>query len=351
MQGNYDVVIVGAGPSGAMTARVLVEQGLRVLIIEKKRLPRYKICSGIIFRKSQDITDKYFGEIPEHAYAKPELLEGVRMWDSDGGYRDMPFSKDGRGAPNVWRSEFDNWLVRGSGAEVRDLLVLVDFENRGDSLALRCRDIRENKEISVTCNYLVSAEGGKSLIRAKLDPEFENGLRWFVAYQNYYKGESGLDPAFYHGFLDPQYGDVYAWFSVKDGLQIFGTTVKKGGMIAPYLLKYTDFLKNQFGLNLNEMVRKTGCVGNNMCPEGKFYPGKGNVLLVGEAGGFLNAFGEGISCALVSGLCAGEAIIKGRESGQSVLPIYTELTKHERRVTRVSWRMGAKMAGRDLMPI
>ncbi len=351
MQENYDVVIVGAGPSGAMTARVLVERGLKVLIIEKKRLPRYKICSGIIFRKSQDITDKYFGEIPKSAYVKPELLQGVRMWDCDGGYRDMPFIKDGRGAPNVWRSEFDNWLVCGSGAEVKDLLKLVDFDVESDSIVLRCRDLRENVEVRVTGKYLVSAEGGKSLIRAELDPEFENGLRWFVAYQNYYEGDSELDSNFYHGFLDPQYGDVYAWFSVKDGLQIFGTAVKRGGIIAPYLLKFTEFLQNRFGLKLKKMVRKSGCVGNNMCPEGKFYLGKGNVLLVGEAAGFLNAFGEGISCALTSGICAGEAISKGFDSGESAVSLYTELTKHERRLTKVSWRMGAKMAGRDLMPI
>lgn len=351
MQENYDVIIVGAGPSGAMVARVLVDKGLRVLIIEKKRLPRYKICSGIIFRKSKDITDRYFGEIPKSAYGKPELLQGVRMWYCNGGYRDMPFSKDGGGAPNVWRSEFDHWLVRGSGAVVRDLFVLLGFDAERDSVTLTCRDMREEREVRVTGKYLVSAEGGKSLIRAQLDPEFESGLRWFVAYQNYYEGESDLDPNLYHGFLDPQYGDVYAWFSVKDGLQVFGTAVKRGGMIAPYLMNYTEFLKRQFGLKLKEMVRKSGCVGNNMCPEGKFYLGKGNVLLVGEAGGFLNAFGEGISCALTSGLCAGEAIIKGFGSGESALSLYTELTKHERRVTEISWRMGAKMAGRDLMPL
>ncbi|GJQ60638.1 MAG: hypothetical protein SCALA701_34390 [Candidatus Scalindua sp.] len=273
------------------------------------------------------------------------------MWDCKGGYRDMPFSKGGIGAPNVWRSEFDHWLVRGSGAGVRDLLTLVDFDVKGDTVSLTCRDMRKKVEVCFSAKYLVSAEGGKSMIRAKLDPEFESGLRWFVAYQNYYEGDSDLDPNFYHGFLDPQFGDVYAWFSVKDGLQIFGTALKRGGMIAPYLLKYTEFLQDKFGLKLKQMVRKSGCVGNNMCPEGKFYLGKGNVLLVGEAGGFLNAFGEGISCALTSGLCAGEAIIKAFDSGGNALSLYTNLTKHERRVTEVSWRLGAKMAGRDLMPL
>jgi len=77
----YDVVISGAGPSGAAAARGLSNAGLKVLVIEKNRPPpRYKMCSGIIFKKSQDLTEKYFGKIPDAAYVKPRLLSGVRLW-------------------------------------------------------------------------------------------------------------------------------------------------------------------------------------------------------------------------------------------------------------------------------
>ena len=72
---NYDVVIVGAGPSGAATARGLVNEGLEVLVLEKRKLPRYKMCSGIIFKKSQDITERFWGKILESAYVTPKLLK------------------------------------------------------------------------------------------------------------------------------------------------------------------------------------------------------------------------------------------------------------------------------------
>ena len=61
----YDAVVVGSGPSGAAAAKRLTGDGLRVLVLEKKKLPRYKICSGIIFKKSQEITERYFGRIPD----------------------------------------------------------------------------------------------------------------------------------------------------------------------------------------------------------------------------------------------------------------------------------------------
>jgi flavin-dependent dehydrogenase len=351
MQKEYDVVIAGSGPSGAAAAKGLVKEGLSVLVLEKKKLPRYKICSGIIFRKSQDITEKYFGEIPKSAYVTPELLKGVRFWSDDENYTDWPFSKDGRGAPNVWRSEYDYWLVKNSGAEIKDCSALIDFNDTGDYVLLKASDASNDNVIDIKCKYLISAEGSKSVIRAGLDPEFENSLKWFVAYQNYYEGSSDLDPYFFHGFMEPQFGEVYAWFSVKNGMQVFGTAVKKGKKIRPFLSRYTEFLENKFNLKCGRLVRKSGCLGNNMCPEGRFYLGKENVLLAGEAAGFLNAFGEGISCALSTGLFVAEAISKGIKSNNNALELYTELTKRERRETTASWRLGARLAGRDLMPI
>ncbi len=350
MQDEYDVVIAGSGPSGSAAAKGLVNEGLSVLILEKKKLPRYKICSGIIFEKSQEITEEYFGKIPKSAYVTPELLKGVRFWSDDENYKDYPFGKSNSGAPNVWRSEYDYWLAKNSGAEIKDCCTLTDFNDTGNSVLLKAQDVLNDNIIDIKCKYLISAEGGKSVIRAGLDPEFENGLKWFFAYQNYYEGSSSLDPNFYHGFLELQYGEVYAWFSVKNNLQIFGTAAAKGKKISPFLLKYRKLLENKFDLKLGKLVRKSGCFGNNMCQKGKFYLGKKNVLLVGEAAGFLNAFGEGISCALSSGLFAAEAIGKGFKSNSNPLEVYAELTKRERKITTASWRLGARLAGRDLMP-
>ncbi len=350
MRTEYDVVIAGSGPSGAAAAKGLINEGLNVLILEKKKLPRYKICSGIIFKKAQDITEKYFGKIPKSAYVTPELLKGVRFWTDDENYRDYPFSKGDSSAPNVWRSEYDFWLARNSGAELNDCCALIDFSDAGDCVLLKVHDVLNDNIIDIKCRYLVSAEGSKSIIRAALDPEFENGLNWFFAYQNYYEGSSSLDPDFYHGFLDPQYGEVYAWFSIKNNLQVFGTAAAICNKIRPFLLRYQRLLENKFDLKLGKLVRKSGCFGNDMCRDGKFYLGKQNVLLVGEAAGFLNAFGEGISCAMSSGLLAAEAISKGVKSNSNALELYTELSKRERKNTTASWRLGARLAGRELMP-
>nr|MDJ0991059.1 FAD-dependent oxidoreductase [Desulfobacterales bacterium] len=43
---KHDAVIVGAGPAGALLAYELAAAGRDVLLVEKKRLPRYKACGG-----------------------------------------------------------------------------------------------------------------------------------------------------------------------------------------------------------------------------------------------------------------------------------------------------------------
>ncbi len=42
--GGFDVVVVGAGPAGATTARGLARRGLRVLLVDRARFPRSKVC-------------------------------------------------------------------------------------------------------------------------------------------------------------------------------------------------------------------------------------------------------------------------------------------------------------------
>ena len=45
---TVDVVIVGASLSAAAAAKRLVDAGLETIVLERKELPRHKICSGIL---------------------------------------------------------------------------------------------------------------------------------------------------------------------------------------------------------------------------------------------------------------------------------------------------------------
>lgn len=49
----YDVAIVGAGPAGSTCAWYLAQQGHRVVILERKRFPRDKICGDAVCSQAQ----------------------------------------------------------------------------------------------------------------------------------------------------------------------------------------------------------------------------------------------------------------------------------------------------------
>ena len=51
----YDVAIVGTGPAGCLLAYKLAGNGWSVLLLEKKKLPRYKTCGGGLTRRALNL--------------------------------------------------------------------------------------------------------------------------------------------------------------------------------------------------------------------------------------------------------------------------------------------------------
>lgn len=59
----FDVVVVGAGPGGSMAAKKCADHGLKVLVLERWKLPRDKHCSGLIMKPwCENIIREEFGE-------------------------------------------------------------------------------------------------------------------------------------------------------------------------------------------------------------------------------------------------------------------------------------------------
>lgn len=52
MSHMYDCMIVGAGPGGSSLAAALAKAGLDVLLLDKSKFPRYKVCGGGITKRA-----------------------------------------------------------------------------------------------------------------------------------------------------------------------------------------------------------------------------------------------------------------------------------------------------------
>src|SRR5512138_1987806 len=49
---SYDAIIIGGGPAGTSAAITLAGRGIRVLLLEEKRMPRAKLCGEFITPES-----------------------------------------------------------------------------------------------------------------------------------------------------------------------------------------------------------------------------------------------------------------------------------------------------------
>ena len=343
---SYDVLIVGSGPAGASAARELVSNGYSVLVVESKKLPRYKICSGLIIGRSLDLVEKYFGSMPADVFSARSRVRGARICLSGDKLEDLPLEKGE--ACNVWRSSFDHWLIQRSGAEVWDQYQFVDLKQSNDKVRASIRK-QGRERIQVEASYLIGADGGASRVRSAVDPAIGEEVRWSAFVQLYCDGTVDLEREYFHTFFDPSLRGFYNWLNFKDENLVYGTGALRGEDLRPYLENFTEYLKNRFGLKISKVKRRTGCVGTEMGMTNGFSTGRGRVLLAGEAAGFMNAFGEGISSALATGQIAAQAIHKSETSSQPVLPVYNELVKTEQELTTASWKIFEALVGRSFL--
>ncbi len=69
---TYDVAIVGAGPAGSIAARSLAGSGRSVLLIDRARFPRPKVCGCCLNPRALDaLTRAGLGELPTRLGAVP----------------------------------------------------------------------------------------------------------------------------------------------------------------------------------------------------------------------------------------------------------------------------------------
>ncbi|GAB6946660.1 geranylgeranyl reductase family protein [Vulcanisaeta sp. JCM 16161] len=158
MTNTYDVIVVGAGPSGSIAAYVAARLGLRVLVLDRFRFPRIKPCGGGLTQKSI------------------ALLRGLGI-DLDGIIRDtcrrvVVINNAGSFLLTdnepiisvVSRDEFDNYLLSNAlemGAEYAvDRVIRVDVHEDYVNVV--------GTDNTYTGKYVIAADGANSVIAKQL---------------------------------------------------------------------------------------------------------------------------------------------------------------------------------------
>ena len=173
MENTYDLAIIGAGPAGSTTARLAAEQGLRVLLIDKRQELGAPIqCSGAISRHA--LLEN--GVQPDDEFIH-EAIYGFKIYDQAGtattvDYRALKGEEYGTGPGKVPlgyvvdRRRFDRHLMtlaERAGVEVRLKTEGLGYHPNGGEFAhLRLREY--NREHTVRARVIVGADGLQSQV-------------------------------------------------------------------------------------------------------------------------------------------------------------------------------------------
>jgi flavin-dependent dehydrogenase len=69
---EWDVLVAGAGPAGALAARQLAREGAAVLLLDKAAFPRWKVCGCCLNGLALDALEAAgLGDLPERLHAQP----------------------------------------------------------------------------------------------------------------------------------------------------------------------------------------------------------------------------------------------------------------------------------------
>ena len=331
---KVDVIIVGASLAAAAAAKRLTDAGLETVVLERKTLPRHKICSGILSPRGHRFLLENFGPLPPEVLHAPTSCRGVTFHFPSMVSLSMDFF--GGTTPHLHRKYSDHWAIQQSRAEVHDETSFAGLEDHGDHVLVHAR--KHGEPLEYRARWVIGADGPSSLVTRAVYPDYPKQIPWFFVGQKFHDIiECPLDEQYFHFWFHPGLGH-YTWSHARDGRQIVGVGFKRGDNFAAKHANVVNYLSEKHGVKLKEHTDDEGCA-ENFGPSliNRYVFGKGNVLVTGQAAGFLNMIGEGMSCALHSGAISGEAVVEARLRNRPVQELYRKMIASEVRRTSDQW--------------
>lgn len=363
--GEFDAIVIGAGPGGSSAAYHLAAAGKRVLVIEKKLFPRAKTCGDGLTPRAVRVLQQMGLSSTLASY---QQVTGLRVlganrtlemqWPKVEGYPQLGLVRT--------RRDFDSDMAAHAQSVGATYMFGTEAESPiwQDGVMTGVHWVRKVKaegggvvkedEGEVFAPFTIIADGASSSFGRAVGIRKESSYPMGLAIRTYYECDRD-DDEFFESWLDLRKGDEllpgYGWIfplgnrTVNIGVGLLTTFGSWRNVNLNHLQSaYIDMLPKSYGITHDGQLEpyKSGRLpmGSSMVkPYGPGY------VVIGDAAGTVNPFnGEGIAYALETGHIAGSVVASALDSGagaelvayhQAIHDIYGAYFRAGRRFTRV----------------
>lgn len=335
MENNFDVIVIGGGPSGAATATFLAREGHQVLVLEKEKFPRPHVGESLL-----PYSYSIFKELGVYDQMCAQFIRkpGVRFINhKNTASSTYCFANIITGPEklsfHVIRSEFDDLLFRNAeknGVTIKEGIKVKNVILPKDDAQIELQAVDEHGEtLQYTAQFLVDATGQQAFLAGKLGikEKYEGFNR--TSFTNHWKDVSQRDEL-KEGLLEIVYlpKEKQGWMSiiplaenrVSIGLVLSNDYVRKrkkallelgysNWQEALYLSELRETVTTHVILEKAQTLQDIMVVGDySYKVEKKFGT---NYAMVGDASGFIDPiFSTGIFIGLNSAKLVAKAINK-----------------------------------------
>lgn len=327
---EFDVVVVGGGPSGSTVSSFVAKQGHRVLLLEKESFPRYQIGESLLPATVHGICGMLgvADEVERAGFTRK--LGGTFRWGSSPDPWSFAFAISPRMAGptshayQVERMKFDDILLKNSrrlGVEVREECAVAEVIEDDERVRGVVYTDAAGARHTVNARYVVDASGNKSRFHRRAGGE-RNYSDFFrnIAIFGYFEGGKRMPEPRQGNIFCAAFDEGWFWYiPLSDTLTSVGAVVNR---------EYVDSVQGDPAEALSRLIAKCPRIDDLLSDATRVTEGvygevrvrkdysysnsrywRPGMVLVGDAACFIDpVFSSGVHLATYSSLLAARSI-------------------------------------------